>query len=181
VLLRDLAARAASGALDDADCVISTFFHLSEVRRILQDGSHRELFAIGVRPHLSVLHQLARLKRGSTVAVAYFAGRGDRYARERLRRMTEAIEQAHIKGVKVRSLLLGARPDRSAFAGIDALVVRPENIAPVASQLPRAIRTIEFRNDLDGASRQFLQEVLKDLRPSRAAGIASDATSSTRS
>ncbi len=167
LLLDDFPAVAKNGKLDDVDCVVSTFFHLSEVRRALRDRYDRELFAIGVRPHLSVLDELARLRRGSTVAVAYFGDPDDRYAADRLRRMTEAIEQAHIKGLRVRPLLLEAATDRSVFTGIDALVVRPENIAGVAPRIPRAIKMIEFLNDLDAASKQFLREVFADL-PSRA-------------
>jgi hypothetical protein len=164
ILLNELAGIAKNGHLDDVDCVVSTFFHLSEVRRALRDRVDKELFAIGVRPHLSVLDQLARLRRGSVVAVAYFGERGDPFAAARLRRMTEAIEQAHIRGLRVRSLLLDTAADRSEFAGVDALVVRPENIAAVAARIPRTIRVIEFRNDLDPASGEFLREVFDDLR-----------------
>ena len=51
VLLRDLGAAVHRGEMTDADCVVSTFFHLSEVRRTLQGlGVAAELFAIAVRP-----------------------------------------------------------------------------------------------------------------------------------
>jgi DNA-binding transcriptional regulator YhcF (GntR family) len=163
VLLNDLPSLAQNGRLDDVDCVVSTFFHFSEVRRALRHRD-KELFAIGVRPHLSVLDELASLRRGSVVAVAYFGEREDSFAAARLRRMTEAIEQAHIRGLRVRSLLLDRTAERTAFAGLDALVVRPENIAAVAAKIPSSIRVIEFRNDLDPASGRFLREVFDDLR-----------------
>ena len=57
LLLGDLADSANRPFLDSADCVVSTFFHLSEVRRTLRDiGVSVELFAIAVRPHLGVLN-----------------------------------------------------------------------------------------------------------------------------
>src|SRR5215207_4932020 len=62
VLLRDLGQAAERGQLAEADCIVSTFFHLSEVRRTLLGlAIDAELLAIAVRPHLSVLDQLERL------------------------------------------------------------------------------------------------------------------------
>jgi hypothetical protein len=163
VLLRDIRAAAQRGELAEADCVVSTFFHLSEIRRTLRDlGVELELFAIAVRPHLSVLDRLERLARGSTVGVAYVGE--DDFAAERLHRMTHAVRQTGLRHVSVRPLLLSARPDRSQFAGLDALLVRPENIAAVRQMIPRGLDVIEFHNELDDASRQFLSEVFEDLR-----------------
>ena len=55
-------------------------------------------------------------------------------------------------------------------AGLDALVVRPENVAPIRQKLPSSIPVIEFVNDLDVASRQFLGEVFDDLALRHARG-----------
>jgi GntR family transcriptional regulator len=168
VLLRDLGAAAEGGELATADCIISTFFHLSEVRRTLQEcGVKIELFAIAVRPHLSMLDQLERLPHGSTVGIAYLGD--DEFALDRLLRMTEAIEHVGLRHVQVKSLLLHAAPEPAAFGGVDALVVRPDNIAGVRSAIPRGLRVIEFVNEMDGASREFLREVLNDLRARRTA------------
>src|SRR5581483_2262153 len=93
LLMSELADPANRPVLDGADCVVSTFFHLSEVRRTLRAIELApELFAIAVRPHLSVLEQLEQLPRGSRVGVAYVSE--DAFAAERLRRMTEALVHA---------------------------------------------------------------------------------------
>ena len=47
--------------------------------------------------------------------------------------------------------------------GLDALVVRPENFAAVRRILPESLAVIEFINELDAASREFLREVFQDL------------------
>src|SRR5579862_1317370 len=66
ILLDDLTGEAGRLILEDADAVTSTFFHLSEVRRILRlAGFNHELFAVGVRPHVSVLSALEGLAPGT--------------------------------------------------------------------------------------------------------------------
>ncbi len=135
LLLGDLTDAANRLVLDSADCVVSTFFHLSEVRRTLRDiDLSVELFAIAVRPHLGVLEQLERLPRGSKVGVAYVSE--DAFAAERLRRMTKALEDAGLRSIQFRPLLLQGEPDVLAF---DV-------------------------NELDAASREFLREIFQDLR-----------------
>lgn len=166
VLLREIPDLAERGDFVAADCVVSTFFHLSEVRRMLQDlGIEKELFAIAVRPHLSMLEQLEQLPRGSCVGVAYVGE--DEFAAERLRRMTEAVEHVGLRHITIRPLLLTEAPRQAMFRGLDALVVRPDNIAAARGAIPRRLRLIEFLNEMDAASRQFLREVFEDLRDRR--------------
>ena len=165
VLLRDFGAVYARGDLASADCVVSTFFHLSDVRRMLREGAlDLELFAISVRPHLSVLERLERLARDSIVGIAYVAE--DEFASERLKRMTEAVRDIGLRQIEIRPLLLPPTPplDAQLFNGLDAVLVRPNNIAVVRQALPAGLDVIEFANELDSASRAFLAEVFEDLR-----------------
>jgi DNA-binding transcriptional regulator YhcF (GntR family) len=171
VLLSSVADMERKGALKDLDCIVSTFFHLSEVRRLLRDSVDAELFAIGVRPHLSVLDALERLARKSSVGVMYYERPGDLFAAERLARMTEAVAHAGVRELRVRPVLVRSALSARDTAGLDALVIRPENVAPIRQKLPSQVPVIEFVNDLDVASRQFLGEVFDDLamRHARAA------------
>jgi hypothetical protein len=169
------------GALKDLDCVVSTFFHLSEVRRLLRDSVDAELFAIGVRPHLSVLDALERLARKSSVGVMYYERPGDLFAAERLARMTEAVAHAGVRELRVRPVLVRSALSARDTAGLDALVIRPENVAPIRQKLPPQLPVIEFLNDLDVASRQFLGEVFDDLAMRHARGaVARGAVARTR-
>jgi len=162
LLIRDLTDPIHGAVLEAADCVVSTFFHLSEVRRALRDiDLAMELFAIAVRPHLGVLEQLERLPRGSRVGVAYVSE--DAFAAERLHRMTEALVHAGLRSIEFRPLLLRKDSDAVAFDGFNALVVRPENFATVRRLVPDGLALIEFVNELDAASRQFLGEIFQDL------------------
>jgi DNA-binding transcriptional regulator YhcF (GntR family) len=170
-LLGELRTIALAGGMRDLDCIVSTFFHLSEVRRLLRDTHvESELFAIGVRPHLSVLEALERLPRRSTVGVMYYERPGDLFAAERLARMADAVGGAGLREVRVRPVLVRGSLTPSHTEGLDALVVRPENIAPIRDALPRSVPVIEFINDLDAASLQFLGEVFDDIALRRARG-----------
>jgi hypothetical protein len=91
----------------------------------------------------------------------------DEFAAERLHRMTDALQHVGLRRIRVRPLLLPARPDPSVFDGLNALLVRPENIAAVRPAIPASVPVIEFLNELDTASRQFLGEVFEDLRSRR--------------
>jgi hypothetical protein len=167
VLLRDLEDVAAAGEFSSGDCIVSTFFHLSEIRRKLHDlNIQTELFAIAVRPHLSMLDALERLPRGSALGVAYVGD--DEFAADRLQRMTEAVQHVGLRSITVRPLLLAGTPASAVFRGLDALVVRPDNIAAVRAAIPKRMQVIEFLNEMDAASRQFLREVLEDLKRRRA-------------
>jgi len=173
VLLSSVAELERKGSLRSLDCIVSTFFHLSEVRRLLRDSVDAELFAIGVRPHLSVLDALERLARKSSVGVMYYERPGDLFAAERLARMTEAVAHAGVRELRVRPVLVRSALTARDTAGLDALVIRPENVAPIRQKLPPSIPVIEFVNDLDVASRQFLGEVFDDLAM-RHARVASE-------
>jgi DNA-binding transcriptional regulator YhcF (GntR family) len=170
VLLSGVAETARKGGFREVDCIVSTFFHLSEIRRLLVDSVEAELFAIGVRPHLSVLDALERLARRSSVGVMYYERPGDLLAAERLARMTDAVAHAGVRELRVKPVLVRSALTARDTAGLDALVVRPENVAPIRQKLPSSIPVIEFVNDLDVASRQFLGEVFDDLALRNARG-----------
>ena len=142
-------------------------------RTLHESGCDIELFAIAVRPRLGVLEQLERLPRGSKVGVAYVSE--DTYAAERLHRMTEALKHAGLRFIEVRPLLLVGEPDATTFEGLGALVVRPENFAAVRRVVPDDVAVIEFINELDAASREFLREVFQDLTGRNLRKLASGA------
>jgi len=180
VLLSEVVETARKGGLRGLDCIVSTFFHLSEVRRLLRDTTQAELFAIGVRPHLSVLDALERLSRKSSVGVMYYERPGDLFAAERLARMAEAVAHAGVRELRVRPVLVRSALSARDTAGLDALVVRPENVAPIRQKLPPSIPVIEFVNDLDVASRHFLGEVFDDLALRHAHGAVARGQAAAR-
>jgi len=181
LLLSGVADAIRKGALRQVDCIVSTFFHLSEVRRILRESMvDVELFAIGVRPHLSVIEALEHLARRSAVGVMYYERPGDLFAAERLARMADAVTHTGVRELRVRPVLVRGALRPRDIDGLDALVVRPENVAPVRQRLPRALPVIEFINDLDAATRQFLGEMFDDLALRHARGAVTAAVGRAR-
>jgi GntR family transcriptional regulator len=174
VLIEDMTSAVRRGELRDIDCVVTTFYHFAAVRRLLSQASvSSEIFAIGARPHVSIVEALERLPRPSTFGVVYFGHEGDGSAAERVRRMAEAIEQTNIAGLRVRPLLLPERPEPALFSGIDAVVVRSENLTAARRVIPSGLAVIEFINDLDNASRRFLRDVFDDLRAKKRKDVGS--------
>ena len=171
LLLSGVADASRKGQLRDVDCIVSTFFHLSEIRRALREAAvETEVFAIGVRPHLSVIEALERLARRSTVGVMYYERPGDLFAADRLQRMAEAVAHTGVRELRVRPVLVRGSLRPRDVEGLDALVVRPENVAPIRQKLPRSLPLIEFVNDLDAATRQFLGEMFDDITVRRGQG-----------
>lgn len=152
--------------LGGCDFLISTFFHLAEVRlklRRLPEPVQRELFAIAMQPHLSALSQIASLPRGSILGIVYCED--ENFTEQRLQAMKDAISHAHAPNiVEVRTIFVQGVPDKDSFRGCTALLVRPENKALLPDWLPRSLPVIEFANVLDAASVQMLREVVQEFR-----------------
>lgn len=182
LLLHEIADVAADDpTIGDSMCVITTFFHYAEVRRALRTaGIDIEVVAIGVSPHVTVLRELAALPEGSVVGVAYVED-DTGFATERLRRMTEGVQHVNVRGLDIRPMLVDRDAPAAVFEGLDALLIRPENfrLAQCAAALPVPI--IRFVNDLDSASRTFLDDIFRELadRHARAAPEGRDARASS--
>jgi GntR family transcriptional regulator len=141
--------------------VVTTFFHYADVRRRLHDaGLANELVAISVRPHLEVLQQLNDLKPGTRLGIAYLAD--DPNAAARLGRMHDAITHSRLSHVSVVPFAVKSDATEADFIGLDAVLVRPENISRVRQFIPRSVRVIEFKNTLDDASLQLLRDMLSE-------------------
>lgn len=152
-----------SPASEESTIVVTTFFHFAEVRRRLRGAPwtfSSELVAINVQPHLDVLQRLNELPSGTRLGIAYV--HSDPYASARLRRMHEAISHAHLNNVDVIPLPLTTKPSQDDFAGLTAILVRPENIGHWRNSIPAEMVIIEFTNTLDEASTRLLRQILSE-------------------
>ena len=152
------------------DIVICSFHHLVEFRRKVRlwpQLRSLELFAMAVRPHLEVVSRLTALPAGTRLGVVYC--RDEPYAESRLQLMTDAVGRTILKNIEVTPILFdSSAPDPSAFAGVDALFVRPANIAAVRASAPAGVEIIEFAYVLDSASSRMLREVVAEIRAQKA-------------
>ena len=177
-LITDLADTTVSTALTEVDFVITSFFHLVEVRRIIRrfpELKQLEIYAITVRPHLDVLSRLAELPHGSHLGVLFFAG--THYTEKRLRAMVEHIENANLKNVRlIEPIYVQGELRLEMLREFDALLVRPENLADSQKYLDLSIPIIEYNNVLDKASVAMLREVVRDIREDKVAANNSEQT-----
>ena len=152
--------------LGEVDFVITPFFHLVEVRRKLRarpETHHLEIFAVSVRPHLDVLRNLAKLPDRTVLGILYFAR--PHYTFERLQTMVEHIENAHLPNiVRIEPIYVQGELRPEMLEGLDAVLIRPENLEAAEVELTLNLPVIEYHNVLDRASVMVLQDVIREMR-----------------
>ena len=122
---------------------------------------------MAVRPHLEVVSRLMALPAGTRLGVVYC--HDEPYAESRVQLMADVVGRTILKNIEVKQILFdSSAPDPSAFAGVDALFVRPANIAAVRASAPPGVEIVEFAYMLDSASTRMLQDVVAEIRAQKA-------------
>ena len=145
--------------LADDDLVLTTFYHLSEVRSLARDsargGSHPEVAAIVIAPHVTTLVKLAQLPKSSRVGILYST-------RDQAESIQHSFTQANLGGVDV----IEAR-DGEPVTGYDVVVI-PSEHPDFRERLPEDTEVIEFGNLLDVASIKMVSDVIDEIRDRKA-------------
>lgn len=145
--------------LTDDDLVVTTFYHLSEVRKLARDsgrgGASPEVAAIVIAPHVMTLVKLAQLPKSSRVGILYST-------RDQAESIQQSFAQANLAGVDV----IEAR-DGEPVTGYDVVVI-PSEHPDFRAQLPAGTEVIEFGNLLDVASIKMLADVIGEIRDRKA-------------
>ncbi|MFF0145694.1 GntR family transcriptional regulator [Amycolatopsis sulphurea] len=142
-----------TAAEEPADLVLTTFFHLAEVRTLMR-RQPAEVVAIVVAPHVQTLVRIAAAARTGTVGIWY---RTD----EQAVTVRDSLLDSGIENVRV----LEGVTDRD-LAGID-LVVVPNEVPEIKERLEGRIEVIEFGNVLDTASIRMVNEVVRDMQAAK--------------
>jgi hypothetical protein len=137
----------------DVDLVVTTFFHLSEVRKLARDRV-AEVVGIVVAPHVRTLVRLAQIPPGHRVGILYST-------REQAEAIRDSLVQARLQHIEV----LDGPPD--ADQHVDVIVV-PSEMPKLRERLPADTEVIEFGNVLDEASMRMVQDVIDDIRDTKA-------------
>jgi GntR family transcriptional regulator len=149
----------AEAALREVRVVATTFFHIQEVRRLLAKAD-KEVVALGVKPHLQNLIQIAALPKGTPVALVCVS---ECCALE----LQQSLEGAGIKGLQP---VLGGVDDPHRLAAI--LPGRPVVIASdfVADQVRPLLQpgqdliTLDYTTLDEGAINLLRSLVMEDLQ-----------------
>uniref|UniRef100_UPI003F58D1D0 GntR family transcriptional regulator n=1 Tax=Mycolicibacterium bacteremicum TaxID=564198 RepID=UPI003F58D1D0 len=141
-------------AEQDADLILTTFFHLAEVRKMPRT-SKTEVVAIVVAPHVQTLVQIAQVPKDRRVGIWYATD-------DQATSVRDSLTQCGIKNVQI---ITGDSDDQ--LAGMD-LVIIPSEIPELKTRLAGRVRIIEFGNVLDEASIRMASAVVGDLRAAKA-------------
>jgi hypothetical protein len=138
-------------AEQEADLVLTTFFHLAQVRRLMRRTSG-EVVAIVVAPHVQTLVQLAGVSADKHVGVLYST-------EEQAQAIRDSLVQS---GLDENTRVLRDTTDAS-LEGIDVVVI-PSEMPELRDQLAGKVEVIAFGNVLDQASTRMVAAVMDDLR-----------------
>lgn len=133
-----------------ADLVLTTFFHLAEVRALMR-RPNTEIVAIVVAPHVQTLVQIASVAKNGTVGIWY---RTD----EQAITVRDSLRDSGIKNIEV----LDGIEDKD-LEGVD-LVVIPDGMGELRRQLEGRVKVMEFGNVLDAASIRMVSDVVRDMQ-----------------
>ncbi|QTX06308.1 GntR family transcriptional regulator [Agromyces archimandritae] len=136
-----------------SELVLTTFFHLAEVRRRFR-GTGAEVIAIVVAPHLRTLVEIAQLPKGRVVGVWWTS-------EDQAVSVRDSFAQAGVTDLRV--LTTG---DDAELEGVELVVVPTESPA-LARRLEGRVRVLEYGNVLDAASVRMVREVVREHRAGR--------------
>ena len=136
------------------DLVITTFFHLAEVRRLVRDRAPEdppEVLGIVVAPHLKTLVRLSQIPAGHRIGIYYTTDH-----------QAEAIRLS-LDDAGVHEFVVISGRDDPATDDCDLVIVPSEN-PELAEELEGKVPLLEFGNVLDAASIQMVSEVVDEVR-----------------
>jgi GntR family transcriptional regulator len=141
----------------DAELIITTFFHLAEVRRWTRStGRDVETVAIVVAPHIRTLMKVAELPEGARVGVRYSTP----HQAEQVRDWLAAAGRAEVE-------IIGY--DTTAQRLDLAVLVVPSEEPALAAVAGPDTEVVEFGNVLDEGSIRLVGTVLDEIRARRPA------------
>jgi len=149
----------------DADLVVTTFFHLDEVRELFPDRNN-DILGIALDPTIDSIVRIARLPAGTKVLLVCLS---ERFA-ERIRK---SMELAGITELDVE-VTTDKDPEkiRQRLKDKKAVVVSPGRFKEVASMVKRGTQVIEFIYKPDAGSVNLLRSsVLEHRRKNRQEGV----------
>jgi GntR family transcriptional regulator len=143
-----------------ADLVITTFFHLAEVRGLMR-RTGTEVVAIVFAPHVSTLVQIASVPQDRRVGIWYSTD-------DQATTIRDSLAETGIHNVTVLHGSGDAELD-AALADVD-LVVIPTEAPDLRERLEGRVKVIEWGNVLDAASVRMVAEVVGDMQAAKRDG-----------
>ncbi|TAM78183.1 GntR family transcriptional regulator [bacterium] len=134
----------------DVDLIVTTFFHLAEVRRLAR-SSRVEVIGIVVGPHLRTLLRLAQIPASHRIGILYSTI-------EQADLIRRSLIQAGLTNVDIFTPESIVTPD-----DVEVIII-PSEMPEIRARFANSIETIEFGNVLDEASVRMLEQVVEEIR-----------------
>ncbi|HHV79987.1 MAG TPA: GntR family transcriptional regulator [Firmicutes bacterium] len=157
LLLDDLRNGLSVDCIKTMDLIVTTFFHLNEVRSLTANWAH--VIAIALNPEPQTLVRIARLKRGSKVGLICIT---EAFARG----VVASIREAGILDLEFRfSTARGDKDLRGVLQEVSAVIVSPGRRKQVERLIPAGMELIEFEYVPDPVSISLLKSVILEKKP----------------
>jgi DNA-binding transcriptional regulator YhcF (GntR family) len=141
------------------DLILTTFFHLAEVRRLAR-GASADVVAIVVAPHVRTLVQLAQVPDDKRVGVLYSTT-------DQAEGIRNSLVQSGLENIEV----LNGEKLPESLRDIDVVVV-PTEMPDLREKVNGQVKVIEFGNVLDEASMRMVHEVVDEIQDRNAVSTA---------
>ncbi len=162
-LLTELPDNVQEEIVTGADFVVTTFFHVEDVKAILEPLG-KEVVAIMAAPHLHTFMRIAQLPPGTRVGI--ICGHEDGSLN-----MRRALESAGIQHITLENAGLDDREALQKMINrVDWVVASRVVIDAVKVIVPTGVQVMEFYNVLDQAGVQMLKQYLDKKRKTMQAG-----------
>lgn len=151
--------------VESQDLVVTTFFHLAEVRRQIRElrsADRPEVLGIVVGPHLRTLARLSVIPAGHRIGIFYTT-----------EHQAELIRQS-LRDAGVARIDVIASADDPQIAHCD-LVIVPSESPELAAQIDGRAPLLEFGNVLDAGSIRMVAEVVDEVRERKGRALSGDA------
>ncbi|KAF0193601.1 MAG: GntR family transcriptional regulator [Bacillota bacterium] len=142
--------------LNDADIVVTTFFHEAEVRRAV--GADKRVLAVALDPQLETVVRIARVPRSKRLGLVCIS---TNFAEK----VKNSICQAGIDHVPLASTLCDTQDTlQDVLTNSDVILVSPGRKKEVVESCPREKEIIEFVYRPDLGSVNLLKSTILELR-----------------
>ncbi len=143
--------------LAHADVIVTTFFHLDEVKSFVGERAG-EVLGIALDPQMDTIVRIARLGKGKRVALVCLS---EIFAD----RVKKSMELAGIRDLQIETVIARDRATLAeAIMGADGFIVSPGRKKEVESVVPRGSDVIEFVYRPDAGSVNLLKSVIIEAK-----------------
>jgi len=144
-------------SLEEVDIVITTFFHLQEVKALLNDEG-KEIIGIALNPHLETIVKIARLPEGKKVGVICLSNNF-------VVKVLGSLKTAGLEHMEFKTTITKDKEELIEFLqDLDAVIVSPTRKNEIQELIRDNVKIIEFRFVPDAGSINVLKTSLIELK-----------------